>query len=42
MTEYKHSGPIYEITWHPHGQQIAVCGQSDIVGVVGFEPSKAA
>ncbi|GAA5878511.1 hypothetical protein JCM3774_000093 [Rhodotorula dairenensis] len=42
VTEYKHSGPIYEITWHPHGQQIAVCGQSDIVGVVGFEPSKAA
>ncbi|GAA5987051.1 hypothetical protein JCM10908_001006 [Rhodotorula pacifica] len=42
VTEYKHTGPIYEITWHPHGQQIAVCGQSDIVGVVGFEPGKAA
>ncbi|POY73603.1 hypothetical protein BMF94_3136 [Rhodotorula taiwanensis] len=42
LTEYTHTGPIYEITWHPHGQQIAVCGQSLIVGVVGFEPVKAA
>ncbi|BGP15087.1 hypothetical protein JCM10213v2_003042 [Rhodosporidiobolus nylandii] len=38
--EYTHSGPIYELTWHPHGQQIAVCGQTEDVAVVAFEGKK--
>ncbi|GAA5902905.1 hypothetical protein JCM6882_009157 [Rhodosporidiobolus microsporus] len=35
--EYTHSSPIYELTWHPHGTQIAVCGESEDVAVVAFD-----
>ncbi|GAA5822182.1 hypothetical protein JCM11251_004883 [Rhodosporidiobolus azoricus] len=38
--EYTHSAPIYELTWHPHGTQIAICGESEDVAVVAFEGTK--
>lgn len=37
VSEYTHPGSIYEIAWHPHGQQIAVCGGALEVAVVSVE-----
>lgn len=34
VQEYTHSGEIYELTWHPHGRQLAVCGGTEEVAVV--------
>lgn len=34
LAEYTHSGEIYELTWHPHGRQLAVCGGTEEVAVV--------
>ncbi|BGP39217.1 hypothetical protein JCM10449v2_003155 [Rhodotorula kratochvilovae] len=34
LAEYTHSGEIYELTWHPHGKQLAVCGGTEEVAVV--------
>ncbi|GAA6057440.1 hypothetical protein JCM3770_002465 [Rhodotorula araucariae] len=34
VAEYTHSGEIYELTWHPHGKQLAVCGGTEEVAVV--------
>lgn len=35
--EFEHLGPIYEISWHPSRNQLAVCGKADVVNVVNFE-----
>ncbi|BGO98655.1 hypothetical protein NBRC10513v2_003049 [Rhodotorula toruloides] len=37
VSEYTHPSSIYEIAWHPHGQQIAVCGGTLEVAVVSVE-----
>ncbi|KAK4056563.1 hypothetical protein OIO90_002411 [Microbotryomycetes sp. JL221] len=41
VLEYEHSGPIYELTWHPNGNQLAVCGRTEDVACVGFDASSA-
>lgn len=35
--EFDHTGAIYEISWHPSRNQLAVCGKADVVNVVNFE-----
>jgi uncharacterized protein with WD repeat len=37
VLEYTHAGPIYEVAWHPDGQQLVVCGRTEDVACVAFE-----
>ena len=37
LLEYEHSGPVYELAWHPSRAQLAICGRSEDVGVVTVE-----
>ena len=41
MLEYTNSGPIYEVAWNPAGTQLAVCGRTEDVAVVAFDPAAA-
>ncbi|KAM0788735.1 hypothetical protein ACM66B_002827 [Microbotryomycetes sp. NB124-2] len=41
VMEYEHSGPIYELAWHPNGTQLAVCGRTEDVACVGFDLASA-
>ncbi|GAA5994291.1 WD40 repeat domain-containing protein [Rhodotorula paludigena] len=34
LTEYTQSAAVYELTWHPQGKQLAVCGDDHEVAVV--------
>lgn len=35
--EFDHTGAIFEISWHPSRNQLAVCGKAEMVNVVNFE-----
>ncbi|KAL8278318.1 hypothetical protein RQP46_009210 [Phenoliferia psychrophenolica] len=39
VLEYTHGGPIYEVAWSPAGTQLAVCGRTEDVAVVSFDPT---
>lgn len=41
VLEYTNSGPIYEVAWNPAGTQLAVCGRTEDVAVVAFDPAAA-
>ena len=38
VLEYTNSAPIYEVAWNPAGTQLAVCGRTEDVAVVAFDP----
>ena len=37
LHEYMHPGAVYEISWHPSRNQMAVCGKHETVSVVNFD-----
>ncbi|CEQ40602.1 SPOSA6832_02256 [Sporobolomyces salmonicolor] len=37
VVEYQNSAPVYELTWHPHGTQLAVCGHAEDVAVIPLD-----
>lgn len=37
LHEYTHPGAVYEISWHPSRNQMAVCGKHETVSVVNFD-----
>jgi len=39
VSEYTQPGAVYEITWHPSRNQIAVCGKPELVSVVNVDSS---
>ncbi|GAA5886682.1 hypothetical protein JCM5296_005369 [Sporobolomyces johnsonii] len=41
VVEYHNAAPVYELTWHPHGTQLAVCGHAEDVAVIPFDPSSS-